>query len=191
MGKKEDKRRIKGLSNEAITMQQFLNKVLGVQDENLLRAQLTHSDLRTLFPDLKRTSFDHILDDPRMVYSGDIVLVIDNSHKLIPYLVSEQKKNLEDLGINDVMSNEDWTLEPTEEWVKPKTEAPAISDYDLTSMSTYELEQLMRVYSATKQVGNFQKVRRELVSRSDSKRSNKISKAKAKRKEYKKDKFEY
>lgn len=181
--KKVDKKRLKKLTEQAIPISTFLAKMLGIRDKNIV-GELTHKDLSYLLPDLQRTSYRKILDDPEMVYSGEVVLVIDIANNAVPYIVERNLQPLEEMGISDAIDTEVWD-EPS------KTEVPNLKDYDLKSMSIYELEQLLAIYHSTNQIGYYEKVRREITSRSDSKQGVKRSKQKALKKEVKREKYEY
>lgn len=184
--RKNDKKRLKGLTTQSISMTAFLMRILGVHNREIINEELTHQELAKIFPDLKRTSYDHILDDPRLVYSGQVALVRDATNAVIPYIISNQMRHLNDLGMNDVMDSSDWDMVDNQYFMpEEKTETPDIHDYDLKSMSIYDLEQLLKIYSATKQTGNYQIVRREIVSRKDSIQGTRTSRAKVRRKEKK------
>lgn len=61
----------------------FLKKFCNI---NIEEASLTsHSDMKELFPELKRTSYLHALQNLKLVYTGEIVLVVDNNGYTIPY----------------------------------------------------------------------------------------------------------
>lgn len=181
--RKIDKKRLKELTDQAIPMSTFLSKIMGIRDKSIV-GELTHKDLSFLLPELERTSYRKILDDPEMVYSGEVVLVIDSARNAVPYVVERKLQPLEEMGISDVIDATVWDDE------MPREEIPNIRDYDLKSMSVYELEQLLAIYQSTHQTGHYEKVRRELVSRSDSKQGVRRSKQKALRKELKRTKID-
>ncbi len=175
--KKSDKRRLRELTEQAIPMSTFLAKIIGIRDRSI-SAELTHKDLLYLLPELERTSYRKILDDPEMVYSGEVVLVLDIANNVVPYIVDRELQSLDEMGISDVIDATSWESIPQEE-------LPNLRDYDLKSMSVYELEKLLAIYHSTNQIGHYEKVRRELISRSDSKQGVRRSKEKALRKEIK------
>ena len=183
--KKQDKRRLKGLTSQSMSMSFFLMRIMGIHNEALAREEITHRELAQIFPNLKRTGYDYILDNPQVVYNGDVILVRDATDAVVPYIIPEHLKNLSDLGMDDVMDNEEWDSISSEDWVTYKEPTPNIQDYDLKSMSIYDLEKLLKIYSQTHQTGNYQKVRREIISRRDSIQGNRMSKAKALHKELK------
>ncbi len=179
--KKDDKRRLKGLKDQAMTMTSFLARFLGIHNPALMQEGLTHRDLAKMFPNLKRTSYAHILDNPQTVYCGEVVLVVDIANEVIPYVVPEELRYLEDMGMSSVMDDDEWLEASPETWTT-ETTLPNINDYNLSSMSTYDLSCLLKIYSHTGQIGNYNKVRRELISRPDSLQATRASKERAKKK---------
>ncbi len=180
--KKADKRKLRGLVNQSMSITSFLVRFLGVHNEALMREEMTHRELLKMFPNLKRTSYAHILDNPQAVYCGEVVLVVDVLNEVIPYVVADELRYLEDMGIESVMDDDEWKEVEPETWTRTSEELPDINDYDLSSMTTYDLSCLLRIYSHTGQVGNYNRVRRELISRPDSIQANKASKEHAKKK---------
>lgn len=171
-GKKKQERLIK----DALSMQCFLVRFLGITDKNLVQADLTHNDLKALFPHLQRTGFNQVLDDPALVHTGEVLLVTDSAHNTVPYV------NKFNLDVTDVMDDEEWN-EP-ETWHKTQ-EKPNIQDYDLSSLTTYELAQLLQLFAKSGQRPAYEVIRRELIFRADSNHANKQSKQKALRKDKK------
>lgn len=179
--KKKDGKRLECLETHGVSITRFIKEFLGIEDDALLRSDLTHQVLAELFPYLKRTSFEHILDNPNVVYSGSVVLVKDKLGNYIPYIVTGLLEKLEEQGINYVMSEADWGDGTPENW--DQTER---INYDLEALSTYQLTQLMYIYKASGEHNNYLKVRNELTSREDSSRANRLSKQKALRRSAKK-----
>lgn len=66
-----------------ITMPDFLYNYLGVENINIF--EITHEDVKILFPDVKRSSFEKIEKDYISIYNGDIILVKDKKGKTLPY----------------------------------------------------------------------------------------------------------
>ena len=83
------------------------------------------------------------------------------------------------------MLESDWS-NSHESWQDEKIDNT--QSYELSEMSVYELEMLMRLYEKTGQIRDYEVVRKELVSRCDSKRASTISKQKAIKKSMKKNK---
>ncbi len=183
---KKRKQRLENLSEQAVSMEEFLKRFLNINNDELIKQGLTHKELKKIFPNLRRSSFDAILDDPSMVYRGQVVLVLDSNDNVIPY-VNNQIKTIESYGIDDVMDESEWSM-PPEQWSSPREDTPRVQDYDLKSLSIYELELLLQIYSYSNQKSSYFVVRREIVSRSDSHQGNKRSIQKSLKKEYKRNK---
>lgn len=189
--KRDENSRLRELLEEsAITVNVFIKKCLGLYDEKIMKAKLTHKDLAHMFPKLKRTSFDAIMDDPSCVYTGDVVVVIDTNNNIIPYEYSRKKSFLESDEFKEVMSSDDWSENP-EEWDKTKEHVPGASTHDLHALSKYDLECLMSLYTSLGQWRDREIVRRELTSRKDCSHVNKNSKRLALERSMKKNKDEY
>ena len=95
-GKAKDKnnnKRYGVLKDNAITINIFLTRCIGLHNDELMQAKLTHKDLEKIFPNLKRTSYATILNDPSLVYTGKVVSVLDSNGELVPYM-NEDKKQL-------------------------------------------------------------------------------------------------
>lgn len=185
--RKNDRKRLKLLESYAVSISSFLSKFLGLKNEELLQGDLTHKDLMKLFPNLERSSFDAILDDPSMVYTGKVILVQDSMKNFAPYF-NKGVKTLESYGIDDVMDKDEWK-QNSESWTKEnRNNSPRLQEYDLTSMSIYELEELLQIYSKTHQKGCYEKVRQELLFRKDSRQRSIKSKQKALKRENKRNK---
>lgn len=61
----------------------FLKKFCNINIEE--SSLINHSDMKELFPELKRTSYLNALQNLKLVYTGEIVLVVDNNGYTIPY----------------------------------------------------------------------------------------------------------
>ena len=185
--KKYDRKKLKILESQAVSIPNFLAKFLGLKNEELMQANLTHHDLMKLFPNLERSSFDAILDDPSMVYTGKVVLVQDSLKNCVPYF-NKGVKTLESYGIDAVMDKDEWNQD-SKSWTKnERSSTPRLQEYDLTSMSIYELEELLKIYNSTHQKGCYEKVRQELLYRKDSRQRSIKSKQKALKRENKRNK---
>ena len=188
------------LDEVAISINVFVKRMLGVYDDNIMRAEITHKDLVKMFPKLKRTSFDEIMDDPSCIYNGDVIAVRDSKLNIVPYINMQKRHQDIDNTENNYLDTEDFneellfgqlvkdettgewkrtTVQDNSTWTKGrKTEKSAVK-YDLKDMTVYELTVLMELYSKTGQWHDHEVVRRELVKREDSGRANTKSKQKA------------
>jgi len=109
----------------SISLAKFLSRYKSLYGKDLKK--LTHDDVKVLFPDLKRCSFDTLKEDPCLLYIGEVSLVSDG-HKTIPYY-------------NPV--NEIFDEEYMEFVYDNQEESHHTQYYDYTSMSIYQLKQLL------------------------------------------------
>lgn len=79
--------KIKEFNKNAIDTISFLKKYYGIINENLNRDKLTHQNLSTLFPQLKRVSNDFVLKNPELIYTGKVIFVKDANNYCAPYRV--------------------------------------------------------------------------------------------------------
>ena len=132
--------------------------------------------VKALFPNLKRTGFNQVLDDPALVQTGEVLLVTDSAHNTVPYV------NQFKLDVSDIMDEDEWNKPET--WQK-KDEKLNIQDYELKSLTTYELACLLQLFAKSGQRASYEVVKRELFSREDSIHANKQSKQKALHRDFK------
>ena len=64
----------------------FLRNYYGIVNESLKVNKLTHTDIKILFPFIKRGSFDDIRYDDNKVYNGEIIMVHDCKNHVLPYV---------------------------------------------------------------------------------------------------------
>lgn len=180
--RKRNRKKEEQLKQSSMSMESFLRKILGITDIELIRAHLTHDDIKKMFPSIKRASIAQVLDDPALVSRGDVIYVKDSENRSIPYINDREKflGNIVTPITNDLSSVMD-----TEEWSEPKSDTSRIRYEELESMSVYELVCLAKIYHETGQIANREIVIRELKSRNDSKQGVKRSKDKALKKERK------
>ena len=175
---KQDRDRLNRLENESITMKAFLARILGVGDNGLLSDRITHDDLKAMMPNLVRTSFSFVIDNPEVIINGEVFLVTDSKGKTIPYV---NPKILADRAEFYGDYSQQRRKEPI----------PNIKDIDLPSLSIYELRQLLAIYSKHGIYSAYRKVHEELSSRKDSHCAAKESLGRVLRKERKNERFEY
>lgn len=130
---------------ETITLSKFLSRTLGLDGVDLKR--ITHLDAKELFPDLKRSTFDHVEKFPEELLTGKIMMVNDGK-TVIPYYVPTLKTDFE---VQEVKIDFD------------EVEEVADKEYDYANMSVYELKQLLnRKFNTYK---NSREARKELEKR--------------------------
>lgn len=108
-----------------MTITKFASRFLGICGENL--KLLTHEDIKYLFPDTKRSSFEYIRKNPQELECGRVILVTDGK-QIIPYY-----SPIIDL---DYQAN-------NMECIKENKKGERCLDY--TKMKIYELKKLLNV----------------------------------------------
>ena len=108
-----------------ISLSKFLSRYVSLNGEDLKK--ITHAEVKKLFPELKRSSFDEISENPELLVSGKVILVSDGKHR-IPYYVPK-------------VMNEGEDLEFHREAIPPREIDDTV--YDYTKMSIYELRCLL------------------------------------------------
>ncbi len=81
MSKKKKKNSLR--EARTINVQSFLSRFYGIKNEGI--ATMTHQNASSLFPQLRRTSFEFVQKNPELVSTGKIVLVEDATHSQAPY----------------------------------------------------------------------------------------------------------
>ncbi len=165
-------------AEESITIESFLANYLGLRDNNALSNKMSHKDIKALIPQLVRTSFDYVVDNPDLVYTGEIILIEDDYGSIVPYY-----------DPTFVYVDDDYIGEYSEE--HEKEEIPNINDMDITTLSNYELQKLLHIYEQNGIRSAYRKVRNELLYRKDSRHSTKESKERVLRKARKNERFDY
>lgn len=107
MGGKKTKKKIGDFSS--VSARYFLEKFCGVSSANA--ETMNHNAIRELLPSLKRTSYAHVLKNPELVATREIIIVEDFEHQKIPYLIpetietfSEMSYTKKDQIINEILS---------------------------------------------------------------------------------------
>ena len=115
------------MKGNAINLSKFLSRYAHVEGKNLTK--VTHKEVKALFPNITRCSFDVIEDNPNLIYEGVVVLVNDGK-TTIPYYVPSL--DCEDNDYLEFNREEDEIFEPDD------------TVYDYEDMSVYELRCLLR-----------------------------------------------
>ncbi len=143
-----------------ISLAKFLARFGYLKGEVL--SSITHEEVKILFPQFKRTTFEYARINKELVSTGKI-LMVDDGQKIIPYFLPIIED--ENSFLLDVLREED------------EVEVIDTSEYDYTSMSIYELKKLLDKKFNTK--NSSKKAKRELENRG-------IIKKKYNRKDFKK-----
>lgn len=75
----------------ALSINDFLEKYYGRTD--FRDKKLVHENVKSLFSDIKRVTFEDIVKNPELVYTGKVVLVRDCNNKCIPYITGYELIN--------------------------------------------------------------------------------------------------
>ena len=113
------------MKENEISLAKFLVRYEFITNSSLNK--ITHEDVKVLFPNLKRCSFDSVRKNPYLVMSGQVVLVNDG-RKTIPYYTP----------IIEDLNQEIYTIDMQE-----AEEYAERSYYDFNSMSNYELKTVL------------------------------------------------
>jgi hypothetical protein len=197
---KQDKQRLTRLAEESITVESFLANYLGIRDNSTLSNQISHQDIKKLLPQLVRPSFDYVLDYPDLIYNGEVLLVEDSYGSVVPYFNPLFLREKKDGEFEELVASVKTIECPNEdmafigEYVEETKieEIPDINTLELSELSNYELQQLLRLYSKNNVRSAYRKVREELRGRKDSRHAAKESKERVlSKRRNKKDLFDY
>lgn len=192
--KKQDKKRLHKICGNKVSITFFLSSIVGISNPVIFRKELTHSDVKLLFPTLRRSSFDRVLDDPETVYRGEVIMVEDVLGRIVPYVNPQNGQimdyeEIEPVGMTD--DSDELNLIFPDEVDSEEYGVPDINDIDLENLSIYELTILLKKYDAAGLRGAYRKVHREIISRSDSRHAAQTSKQRIMRKENKYKKIDF
>jgi len=139
-----NKKNLKQLEKEySISLKSFLIDFCGIFNDILLNEKVSNNDIKNLFPELKRVSFDYINKNPKEIYTGEVILVKDSFGFIVPY----KKPVIEEyLEIPDIEINEDIKEKAIEEVV------------NLEKLNLYELSELGKKYKKENRLTEYRKV---------------------------------
>lgn len=81
----------------AISLVDFLERYCGIN--NINNKRITHQNVKSLFPQIKRSSFEEVIKNPELVYTGKVVFVKDFNNECIPYLTGYDLE-IENFGLD-------------------------------------------------------------------------------------------
>ena len=150
----KDKKILNNLkNNNSISLRKFLMFYYGICNTNILKHNLTHKDVKILFPDLKRVSFDYVLDNIKEIYIGSIIMVKDSIGNSVPYINPKLDICIEeDIGIEITEDDKDNTFEEI---------------IDLENLNLYELVELAKKYKNDNRINEYRKVCRLIKKRKE------------------------
>ena len=110
----------KELEKRCISLTKFLINYCGIYNDGLHNIKISHQDIKSLIPNLKRVSFESLLNNKKSFYIGDIIPVKDCQGNVVPYInpmieydiavefdckVTEHFEKLEEITIDESLSN--------------------------------------------------------------------------------------
>ena len=120
MSKEELIKLKKELEKRCISLTKFLINYCGIYNDEIYNIKISHQDIKSLMPNLKRVSFESLLNDKKSFYIGDIIPVKDCYGNVVPYInpmieynvaaeidceVKERCKQLEEITIDENLNN--------------------------------------------------------------------------------------
>lgn len=87
------KNKLKQFNNNSIDAISFLAQYYGIVNNDLKLGNVTHQNLSSLFPFLKKVSFEWALKNQELIYTGKLVIVKDCNNNPAPYLVQDEYRN--------------------------------------------------------------------------------------------------
>ena len=139
-----NKKVLKDLEKEySISLKSFLMIFCGICNETLLQGKISHDDVKHLFPELKKSTFEYLSKNINEIYTGNIILVKDSYGFIAPY----QKPLIEEyIEIPDIEIIDDKKEKAIEEIV------------NLENLSLYELSELGKKYKEENRLTEYRKV---------------------------------
>ena len=90
----------KEMDKECISLTRFLMIYYGIYHEKLNEVKLSHDDIKTLIPNLKRVGFDYASANKYKLYEGEIIAVKDSFGHLCTYLCPKLENDIEPTTID-------------------------------------------------------------------------------------------
>lgn len=145
----------KELENNCIDLKSFLMCYCGIYNESIKKEKISHKDMKILFPNLVRISFESLLEDKKNLYTGIIIAVKDSYGNVAPY-------------INPDLQEIDYVTEVTD--CEQDTITKEVEEIILNEdLSTYELSVLCKRFKDTNRTREFRIAYRLLKSKKDCK----------------------
>lgn len=124
--------------NIQLSVQDFVYQTYGICGDKI--SQLNHKDLKKLFPELRRVSFE-TASDSHLLYSGNIILVKDKKGCVLPYARPFTQMIYDEIIIKDEEKSE------------------VINDKDYKELSNYELRTRYKLVNKLKCLGKYKACR--------------------------------
>lgn len=139
---KELEKELKGI---CISLRKFLILYCNVYDETIYNKKMSHNDVKTLIPDLRRVSFQSLIGNKRSLYTGSIVAVMDSYGNVLPYIAPKIQDDF-------LPQFYDYKLDLTYDCDKKNKLEEIIISEDL---SRYELVLLCKYYKNNNRIGEY------------------------------------
>lgn len=159
--------------NNSISIRNFLISYCNIYCEEVLKNEITHKDIRVLFPYLKRISFEYVEKNLKQVYTGQILLVKDKFGNIVPYAKPELME-YDDIDVDIELETEEELFEDV---------------IELESLNYHELVLLSQKYKEMNRLKEYRVVIRMI--KKQKKQSGNKQYHKIKDKEYLKGRYEY
>lgn len=137
--------------NNSISLKKFLISYCCISNNALLNSKIAHKDIKFLLPDLKRFSYEYMLENLKDLYVGNIVLVEDCYGNFAPYLNPK------------IEEYDDIIIEYEEHQENDRFELAV----ELENLNLYELAELAKKYREDKRMTEYRKVCRIIKSKKD------------------------
>lgn len=153
------KRQLKKLQQEmhdnSISLSKFLIVYYGIYSENIYN--MSHRDVKFVFPYIKRISFENLLNDKKELYIGNIVAVKDSNGNVAPYIKPDMENMIEPPDISYNYSH------------KPNIEEKITEILIDENLSLYELSMLCKMFKNSNRVREYRIAYRLLKRKKDPK----------------------
>ena len=140
------------LNDRSISISKFLRVYYGIINTSDPRNRISHSDVKVLFPNIKRTGFEWLLKNKGEFYSGNVIPVVDSYGNLAPYINPHLQ-----VSLNPYMSEE--------VQFDDKLENVILSE----DLNCYELSLLCKEYKRKNRIREYRIANRILRSKKDRK----------------------
>ena len=96
--------------NNSISLKNFLISYCNICCDEVLKNEITHDDVKILFPFLKRVSYKYVEKNLKQIYTGEIILVKDKLGNVAPY-VKPEILEYDDIDVDFYVDSKDETFE--------------------------------------------------------------------------------
>ena len=90
-------KKITDFNENSIDVISFLAQYYGIISCDLKIDKITHKNLSSLFPFLRKVSIDWALKNQELIYTGKLVFVRDCNNFCVPYVIQEEYRITSDM----------------------------------------------------------------------------------------------